>query len=133
MAYNPAASQGAVIRSLNVWFKVSEYRMAICHYSVTIQTSSTLVLGSGGRVFFETSTDGVNADVLLDAGQSSLLAGLLNPGTTGTVKLSGTIPLNKWARLRTAVIEGSPSFFSVTSTTGSTTTNAGYGTETQIG
>lgn len=133
MAYNPPAVQSAVIRSLNTWFKVNDYRMAICHYSVTIQTSSTLIAGSGGRIYFETSTDGVNADVLLDSGEQRLLPGLVNPGTTGTIKLSGTVPLAKWARLRTFTLEGTPSYFSVTSTTGSTTTNAGYGTETQIG
>lgn len=133
MAYNPPAVQSAVIRSLNTWFKVSDYRMAICHYSVTIQTSSTLIAGSGGRIYFETSTDGVNADSLLDAGEAQLFPGLVNPGTTSTVKLSGTIPLAKWARLRPFTISGTPTYFSTTSTTGSATTNAGYGTETQIG
>lgn len=126
---SPAATTSAVTRLFNVWFQISDQRTSRVAYSITIATASTLLAGATGRVILEISPNSAGTSPLvLDAAQSGLSAGLVNPGTTGSVKLTGVVPVTYWARLRSDTVAGSPTYSSYDGAT--LTANSGFGTET---
>jgi len=125
---SPAATTSAVTRVFNKWVMVSDQRTARVSYSSTILTSATLLAGQTGRVILEISPDSTNNILVLDAGEQGLKLGLVNPGTSGTVKIVGVIPVTYYMRLRSQNVEGAPTYSSFNGTT--TTNNSGFGTET---
>ena len=129
MAYTPVSALSAVTIALNTWYKVSDYRTAVCHYNIIISATASTLAGSSVRIFLEDSLDGITANLIHDGAEVGITAGVLMPVITTTVKLSGTVPLGNFVRIRTQIIAGSSTFGSV----GTPSTNTAYGTELLIG
>lgn len=114
LSYTPSMTYNVSTRITNKWYQPSQQRNMVAGYSIVISTSSTLVAGMTGQVIFETATDTLSTITQLMAGQSGLSAGLLNPGTTGSVTVFGVVGRNLWFRVRTNNITGSPTYSSMT-------------------
>lgn len=133
---SPPATTSAVTRMFNTWVMISDQRTARVAYSVTINTAATLIAGATGRVIMEISPNNLGATPLtLDVAQSGLSSGLVNPGSNGTIKLTGVVPVGYYMRLRSINIEGTPAYSSNDGSTansglGTNTANSGFGTET---
>lgn len=116
MAYDPPGTSARVSRPLNTWWLVNTVRGTTISYDVTISASSTLIAGIIGQIILETgtSTDGgatVVADTTpLAVATTGYNAGLVNPGGPQTVKVSGPIEVNKYARIRTNNVSGTPTY-----------------------
>lgn len=133
---SPAATTSAATRLFNTWFQLSDQRTARVAYSIVINSAATLLAGATGRVILEISpTNTGTTPLTLDTGQSGLSAGLVNPGSNGTIKLTGVVPVTYYARLRPIAVEGTATYFSNDGSTansglGTNTANSGFGTET---
>lgn len=131
MAYDPPSNSSRISRALNVWWQVNQQRGATISYNVQINTSATLVAGIIGSLFLETGTSsdgGVTVTIdtdPLDVQRSGLNAGLLNPGGPQTVKVSGPVTINYYARIRPVNDSGTATF----SNPRTGTANSAYGWE----
>lgn len=109
---SPSYSTSTVSRSLNTAFVPSATRPAFVNYTVDIVATITLTGGQTGTVFLETSPDNSTWTTILSgtSGNTGALTIGLSLTSTGTVTLSGFVPANYYARIRTANTTGTPSF-----------------------
>jgi hypothetical protein len=114
-AYNPAVAQNITSRAFTTGFRPNQQRDCIVGYSVVITTSSTLLNGMTGQVLLQVSPDSTTWTTIMSA-QSGLAAGLVNPGTTGSITVFGLIKAHTWCRIITNNIAGSPSYSTPTGT-----------------
>jgi hypothetical protein len=114
-SYNPPAAQNITSRAFTTGFRPSQQRDCIVGYSVVITTSSTLLAGATGQVTLQISPDSTTWTTIMSA-QSGLAAGLVNPGTTGSVTVFGLIKAGQWCRLISTNIAGTPSYTTPTGT-----------------
>lgn len=106
----PSYSTSTVSRSLNSSFVPSSTRPAFVTYSVEISASLTLTGGQTGTVYLETSPDNsawTEVARISNGNTGTLAVGIaITQAMTGT--LTGFIPTNYYARLRTQNNTGSP-------------------------
>jgi len=114
-AYHTAAAQNITTRAFTTGFQPNAQRDCIVGYSVVITTSSTLVAGMTGQILLQVSPDSTTWTTIMSA-QSGLAAGLVNPGTTGSVTVFGLIKARQWCRIITNNIAGSPTYSTPTGT-----------------
>lgn len=114
-SYNPPAAQNITTRAFTTGFQPNAQRDCIVGYSVIITTSSTLVAGMTGQILLQVSPDSTTWTTIMSA-QSGLAAGLVNPGTTGSVTVFGLIKARQWCRIITNNIAGSPTYSTPTGT-----------------
>lgn len=110
-----AAVQSSESRSLNTIFQVSATKAADVCYSVDIAATLSLIGGTSGTVFLETSPSSTFASSIQELGQfTNAQTGTLTIGLalnqTGTANLSGRIPAGNYVRLRTANNTGTPTY-----------------------
>lgn len=113
-SYTPAMTMVVSNKVLNKWYQGSTQRDMVAAFSTTIGTSSTLVAGMTGQVVFETAIDTLSTVTQVMLCQSGLSAGLLNPGTSGSITVFGSAQRNVWFRIRTIQSVGTPSFTAMT-------------------
>lgn len=98
-------------RSLNTAFQISTTQDCIVTYAVDISCSAALLAGQAGRVVLEYANDsGFTTSVVTVQQAIGSAGGVLNLATTTTASLTGVIPANKYVRLRTVNITGTPTF-----------------------
>lgn len=114
-SYNPPAAQNIMTRAFTTGFRPNQQRDCIVGYSIVITTSSTLLAGATGQVLLQSSPDSTTWTTIMSA-QSGLAAGLVNPGTTGSVTVFGLIKARVWCRVITNNVAGSPTYSTPTGT-----------------
>lgn len=114
-SYNPPAAQNISTRAFTTGFRPNQQRDCIVGYTIVISTSSTLVAGQTGQVLLQVSPDNATWTTIMSA-QSGLAAGLVNPGTIGSVTIFGLIKAGQWCRIITNNIAGTPTYSTPTGT-----------------
>lgn len=114
-SYDPPSARIITSRAFTTGFRPNQQRNCIVGYSIVISTSSTLLAGATGQVLLQTSPDSATWTTMMSA-QSGLSAGLVNPGTTGSITVFAPIKANEWCRIITNNIAGSPSYSTPTGT-----------------
>lgn len=114
-SYNPPVARVITSRAFTTGFRPNQQRSCIVGYSVVISTASTLVAGATGQVIIQTSPDSTTWTTMMSA-QSGLSAGLVNPGTTGSVTVFAPVKANEWCRIITNNIAGTPTYTTPTGT-----------------
>lgn len=114
-SYNPPAAQNITTRAFTTGFRPNQQRDCIVGYSVVITTASTLLAGATGQVSLQISTDSTTWTTIMSA-QSGLAAGLVNPGTTGSVTVFGLIKAHQWCRIVSTNVAGTPTYTTPTGT-----------------
>lgn len=108
-----APSQSTVTRSFNSGFKPSTTRNANVRYSVNIASQVSLSGGQSGEVYLEISENGSTGWITIakvsNQNTGTLVIGLILQQNL-TFCLSGYVPANWTARLRTNNVTGSPSY-----------------------
>lgn len=131
-SYSPAATTSAQTRVFNTWVMISDQRTTRVAYSIIIKTGATLAAGNIGRIILDIADDALGTNMTaLDSADSGQDAGLLIPGSTGSIKITGVVPVAKYMRLRSVNVLGTgATYSSYNPNTGTTTANSGFGTET---
>lgn len=98
-------------RTFNTAFQVSTTQDAHVTYTIDISVASLLLGGTSGRVYLEYADDaGMTTNLVTVNESANSAAGILNLTTIGPGNVSGWIPANKYVRVRTANVNGSPTF-----------------------
>lgn len=106
----PTAVFSVSARGLNTAFLISATRDAQVVYGVDIAITA-LLANTQGTAFLEYADNAaMSTNVVIVASTSSMLGGVLNVANTMTATLAGRIPAGKYARIRTAIGSGTPTF-----------------------
>lgn len=98
-------------RSLNTAFQVSTTQDAFVSYNVDINVTSPLLAGAQGTVTLQyADNSGMTTNLATVNAGTNATSGVLNLANTGTVTLSAMIPANKWVRIVSTNVTGTPTF-----------------------
>lgn len=98
-------------RTLNTAFQISTTRDASVNYSVEITVASALLGNVSGRAHLEYADDsGFTTNVVDISSSPNGTSGVLNLTNLGPGNVGGWIPANKYARIRTENLNGTPTF-----------------------
>lgn len=105
----------AAVRALNTAFQVSTLSDAIVSYAVDVAVSISLAVGQAGQVILEYADNSAMTTNLVvvnscTSGNTGLLTLGLSLTNTQTGTLSGVIPKNKFAMIKTVNVVGAPTF-----------------------
>jgi hypothetical protein len=100
-----------VSRTLNTSFQLSTTTYAWACYRVDINVTSPLLAGSQGTASLQYADDAAfTTNVKQAISGTNATAGVLNVVNTGSVSACGYIPAGKWARIKTTIVSGNPTF-----------------------
>lgn len=107
----PAKTFNTATRALNTAFQVSTTQDSFVSYNVDVNVTALLVAGAQGTVTLQyADNSGMSTNLVSVNAGTNATSGVLNIVNTGTVTLSGVVPANKWVRIATASVAGSPTF-----------------------
>jgi hypothetical protein len=106
----PAAVFAVSARALNTAFQISATRDAQVVYGVDIAITALLATTQGTAFLEYADNAAMSTNPVTVSSSTSMLGGVLNVANTQTATLAGRIPAGKYARLRTAIGSGTPTF-----------------------